>query len=262
MDDARRAKALETIDRNARLQQKIVEDLLDVSRIIAGQLRLEKEPMPFRPVVESAVDSIRPLAAGKSIGLTVELGDDPAIIIGDHARLQQVIWNLLSNAIKFTPEGGAVRVALDVIESRVELVVCRHRRGHRAGISAARLRTVQAGRPARDARARRSRAGPGDRASPDGNARGERRRRQRGRRERGDVYRAPADRLTGLHFAQHRGAFGHHEAGRRDVAFDRAGGAQIDFFDPFTLPVTLPLIVTVLASRSALIWASSPIVRL
>ena len=67
MDDARRAKALETIERNARLQQKIVEDLLDVSRIIAGQLRLEKEPMPFRPVVESAVDSIRPLAAAKSI---------------------------------------------------------------------------------------------------------------------------------------------------------------------------------------------------
>ena len=123
MDDARRAKALETIDRNARLQQKIVEDLLDVSRIVAGQLRLEKEPMPFRPVVESAVDSIKPLAAAKSIGLTVELGDDPAILIGDHARLQQVIWNLLSNAIKFTPEGGAVRVALDVIESRVELVV-------------------------------------------------------------------------------------------------------------------------------------------
>jgi PAS domain S-box-containing protein len=123
MDDARRAKALETIDRNARLQQKIVEDLLDVSRIVAGQLRLEKEPMPFRPVVESAVESIRPLAAGKSIGLTVELGDDPAILIGDHARLQQVIWNLLSNAIKFTPDGGAVRVSLDVIESRVEFVV-------------------------------------------------------------------------------------------------------------------------------------------
>jgi PAS domain S-box-containing protein len=123
MDDARRAKALETIERNARLQQKIVEDLLDVTRIVAGQLRLEKEPMPFRPVVESAVESIKPLAAAKSIGLTVELGDDPAILIGDHARLQQVIWNLLSNAIKFTPDGGAVRVSLDVIEARVELVV-------------------------------------------------------------------------------------------------------------------------------------------
>jgi PAS domain S-box-containing protein len=123
MDDARRVKALETIERNAQLQQKIVEDLLDVTRIVAGQLRLEKEPLPFRPVVESAVESIKPLAAAKSIGLTVELGDDPAILIGDHARLQQVIWNLLSNAIKFTPDGGAVRVSLDVIESRVELVV-------------------------------------------------------------------------------------------------------------------------------------------
>ena len=123
MDEARRAKALETIERNARLQQKIVEDILDVSRIIAGQLRLEKEPMPFRPVVESAIESMRPVAAAKSIALTVELGDDPAIIIGDSARLHQVVWNLLSNAIKFTPEGGAVRVALDVTESRVELVV-------------------------------------------------------------------------------------------------------------------------------------------
>lgn len=123
MDEARREKALETIERNARLQQKIVEDILDVTRIIAGQLRLEREPMPFRPVVEAAVESIRPIAASKSIALTVELGDDPAILIGDHARLQQVTWNLLSNAVKFTPDGGGVRVTLDVTESRVELVV-------------------------------------------------------------------------------------------------------------------------------------------
>ena len=123
MDEARRAKALETVERNARLQQKIVEDLLDVSRIIAGQLRLDKEPMPFRPVVESAVESIRPVAEAKSIKLTVELGDDPGILIGDQARLQQVVWNLLSNAMKFTPEGGTVRISLDVAESRVELAV-------------------------------------------------------------------------------------------------------------------------------------------
>ena len=123
MDDARRAKALETIERNARLQQKIVEDILDVSRIIAGQLRLEQEPMPFRPIVETAVELMRPTAEAKSLGLTVELGDDPAILIGDRARLQQVISNLLSNAVTFTPEGGAVRVSLDVTESRVELVI-------------------------------------------------------------------------------------------------------------------------------------------
>jgi signal transduction histidine kinase len=123
MDEERRARALETVERNAQMQQKIVEDLLDVSRIIAGQLRLEKEPMAFRPVVESVVESMKPSAAAKSIALTVELGDDPAVLVGDHARLEQVIWNLLSNAIKFTPEGGAVRVSLDVTESRVELVV-------------------------------------------------------------------------------------------------------------------------------------------
>ena len=123
MDDVRRASALDTIERNARLQQKIVEDLLDVSRIVAGQLRLEKEPMPFRPIVESAVESVRPSAAAKSIRLTVGLGDDPAVLIGDPARLQQVVTNLLSNAIKFTPDRGAIRVSLDVTESRVELAV-------------------------------------------------------------------------------------------------------------------------------------------
>ena len=123
MDEGRRAKALETIERNARLQQKIVEDILDVSRIIAGQLRLDRDPMPFRPIVEAAVESIWPMADAKSLGLTVELGDDPAILIGDRARLQQIVWNLLSNAVTFTPEGGAVRVSLDVTESRVELVV-------------------------------------------------------------------------------------------------------------------------------------------
>ena len=123
MDEGRRARALETIERNARLQQKIVEDLLDISRISAGHLSLDKEPMPFRPVVESAVESIKPIAAAKSIALTVDLGDDPAILFGDQVRLQQVIWNLLSNAIKFTPEGGSVRVTLHVNESRVELAV-------------------------------------------------------------------------------------------------------------------------------------------
>ncbi len=123
MDAARRAKALETIERNAKLQQKIVEDILDVSRIIAGQLRLDREPLPFRPIVEAAVESIRPMAAGKSIQVTLEMDDDPAIIIGDHARLQQIVWNLLANSIKFTPEEGALRVALAVTESRVELVI-------------------------------------------------------------------------------------------------------------------------------------------
>jgi PAS domain S-box-containing protein len=123
MDAARRAKALETIERNARLQQKIVDDILDVTRIIAGQLRLDRDPMPFRPIVAAAVESIRPIAEDRSISLTVELGDDPAILIGDASRLQQVTWNLLSNAVKFTPDGGAVRVTLDVTESRVELVV-------------------------------------------------------------------------------------------------------------------------------------------
>ncbi len=123
MDEARRARALETIERNALLQQKIVEDLLDVSKIIAGQLRLEKEPIPFRPIVEAAVESIRPTAGAKNVRVTLELDDDPAIVIGDQRRLQQIVWNLLSNSVKFTPDGGSIRVALAVTEACVELVV-------------------------------------------------------------------------------------------------------------------------------------------
>ena len=123
MDAERREKALETIERNAKLQQKIVEDILDVSRIVAGQLRLDREPMPFRPVVEQAIESIRPMAAAKSLQTTIELDDDPAIIIGDSARLQQVVWNLLANSVKFTPDGGRLRVTLAVTESCVELVI-------------------------------------------------------------------------------------------------------------------------------------------
>ncbi len=231
MDEARREKALETIERNARLQQKIVEDILDVSRIVAGQLRLEREPMPFRPVVEAAVDSIRPMAEAKSIALTVELGDDPAILIGDHARLQQVVWNLLSNAIKFTPEGGAD--ARLTRRDRIPRGACRlgHGRGHRAGISAARVRAIQAGGRAREAHARRTRAGPGDRPPPYRNARGERGCRQCGRRKRRDVYRPPANCLAGLHFSDHRGAVGHHETRSGDVAVHGAGRTQVDFFD-------------------------------
>jgi PAS domain S-box-containing protein len=108
----RQARALETVERNARAQAQLIEDLLDVSRIITGKLRLETEPLELSAVVQAAVDSVRPAAEARRLELEVQL--EPAVgpLVGDAHRLQQVVWNLLSNAVKFTPEGGRVSVHL------------------------------------------------------------------------------------------------------------------------------------------------------
>ena len=106
------AHGLEVIERNARAQTKLIEDLLDVSRITSGKLRLSVRPMRLCPVVEAAVDAIRPAASAKQITMDVELDDGAQQISGDSDRLQQVVWNLLTNAVKFTPNGGRVEVNL------------------------------------------------------------------------------------------------------------------------------------------------------
>jgi signal transduction histidine kinase/ActR/RegA family two-component response regulator len=103
---------LKVIERNAEAQNQLVRDLLDVSRIITGKLRLETTSVDLAPVVESALDSVRQAAEAKDISLGVELGAGPEVVSGDPDRLQQVVWNLLSNAIKFTPKGGRVGVSL------------------------------------------------------------------------------------------------------------------------------------------------------
>jgi signal transduction histidine kinase len=113
---------LETIDRNARVQAQIVNDLLEMSRIISGKLRLDLQPVDLAAIVESAVTSSRPAADNKRIEMQLTV-DSTAAVLGDQARLQQVLWNLLSNAIKFTPEGGRVAVTLHRVGSDVELVV-------------------------------------------------------------------------------------------------------------------------------------------
>jgi PAS domain S-box-containing protein len=105
-------KALETIERNARAQAELIEDILDVSRIIAGKLRIEIHPVDLPSIVDVAVDAVRPAAEAKGIVLERRTGELPQRFSGDAVRLQQSIWNLLSNAIKFTPAGG--RVELDV----------------------------------------------------------------------------------------------------------------------------------------------------
>ena len=113
LDAARQAHALDVIERNARAQAQLIEDLLDMSRVIRGTLRLEMRPVALSDVLEAAVDSARPTAAARQIALTVHDGPD-AVASADHGRLQQVLWNLLSNAIKFTPPGGHVDARIEV----------------------------------------------------------------------------------------------------------------------------------------------------
>jgi PAS domain S-box-containing protein len=112
LDDHTGGRALETIDRNATLQAKLVEDLLDVSRIITGKLRLRIANVDPISIVEAAINSVRPAAEAKAIRLDAQLDSSVGLIAADGDRLQQVMWNLLSNAIKFTPADGRVRVAL------------------------------------------------------------------------------------------------------------------------------------------------------
>lgn len=109
LPEARRGKALETIERNARAQARLVEDLLDVSRIMEGKLRLELEHVDLADVVRAAVETVTPAAEAREIGLDIQL-DSQTPVRGDPNRLQQVVWNLVSNAIKFTPTGGRVSV--------------------------------------------------------------------------------------------------------------------------------------------------------
>ena len=105
-------RAVETIERNARAQRQIVEDVLDVSRIITGKLRLELRPVELRPLVQHAVETVGPAAEAKGVYLSTLLAPDVDVVSADPERLQQVLWNLLSNSVKFTPRGGRVEVEL------------------------------------------------------------------------------------------------------------------------------------------------------
>ncbi len=116
-------QAIETIQRNARLQGQLIDDLLDVSRIIVGKLRIEVRPVDLAPVLRAALDVVRPAAEAKHIALEAEMADLPGRVRGDADRLQQVTWNLLSNAIKFTPRDGKVDVRLEADGAVARLVV-------------------------------------------------------------------------------------------------------------------------------------------
>lgn len=115
--------ALEIVERNARAQTKLIDDLLDISRIITGKLRLDVRLVDLAAVVEAVIDSLRPTAEARAIRLQTMLDPQAGPVSGDTDRLQQVVWNLVSNAIKFTPKGGRVQVMLARVNSHVEVTV-------------------------------------------------------------------------------------------------------------------------------------------
>ncbi|MBV9469067.1 MAG: PAS domain S-box protein [Abitibacteriaceae bacterium] len=123
LDAETTSQALETIERNTRVQTQLVEDILDVSRIITGKLHLESRPVTLVPLIESALTAVRPAAEAKGVQLRAVLDFSVGPVSGDPTRLQQVIWNLLSNAIKFTPRNGRVEIHLERVDSHLEIVV-------------------------------------------------------------------------------------------------------------------------------------------
>ncbi|MEN3330758.1 MAG: hypothetical protein V7641_123 [Blastocatellia bacterium] len=124
LDGEMTAQAHETIARNAKSQARIIDDILDVSRIITGKLRLDAEPVELAAIVGSVIEAVRPAVLAKNITLDVALDEAASAVSGDAGRLQQVAWNLLSNAIKFTQENGRVTVRLDRDGAEARLTVC------------------------------------------------------------------------------------------------------------------------------------------
>jgi PAS domain S-box-containing protein len=123
LDAVASKRAVEIIGRNARAQRELIDDLLDISRIITGKLRLDVRPVELAPMIEGVVDGLRAAADARSIHLQTVFESRISATSGDPDRLQQIIWNLLTNAIKFTPKGGHVQVRLERIASHVEITV-------------------------------------------------------------------------------------------------------------------------------------------
>jgi PAS domain S-box-containing protein len=121
--DEEMMQGLETIERNARAQTKLVEDLLDMSSIISGKLRLDMQRLTPLSFIEAAIETIKPTAEARGVHLKRRLDPHTGLLWGDTNRLQQVVWNLLSNAVKFTPAGGTVEVVLEQLDSHIEITV-------------------------------------------------------------------------------------------------------------------------------------------
>ncbi|HEX8263981.1 MAG TPA: ATP-binding protein [Pyrinomonadaceae bacterium] len=124
LEEEAKITALEVIERNAKAQAEIISDILDVSRIITGKLRIKAEPIEPAQIIEAAIETLRPAIDAKAIDLQVSHAENAGFVSGDADRLQQIIWNLLSNAIKFTPEKGRIEVDLKRDNSHLEITVC------------------------------------------------------------------------------------------------------------------------------------------
>jgi signal transduction histidine kinase len=123
LDQVKSVQALETVERNTTILSRLIDDLLDISRIVSGKLQIDSELISLTPVIEAAADMIRPAADAKGIQLCLTLKPAADQIMGDPTRLQQVLWNLLSNSVKFTPPGGRVDVMLDQVGSNARITV-------------------------------------------------------------------------------------------------------------------------------------------
>jgi CheY-like chemotaxis protein/two-component sensor histidine kinase len=123
LDSDAASRALDVIMRNAEAQQRLIDELLDMSRIVSGKMRLEVRPVDLQVVILAAIDAVRPAADAKEIRLECVLDPRATGVLGDPGRLQQIVWNLLINAVKFTPKRGRVAVRLQQIDSHVEIIV-------------------------------------------------------------------------------------------------------------------------------------------
>ena len=129
LDEATVTRAIETIDRNAKSQAQLIEDILDVSRMITGKLRLNNEPVDIASVINAAIDSVQLAIDSKDLQLEITLDPSARHTVGDANRLQQVVWNLLANAIKFTPSGGRIEVKVERAGSNVQIRVADNGQG-------------------------------------------------------------------------------------------------------------------------------------
>jgi signal transduction histidine kinase len=129
LDEVTIGRAFEAIDRNAKSQAQLIEDMLDVSRIITGRLPLDLQPVELGSAIDGALDAVRPAAEAKGVRLECTIDPAGGMIAGDQHRLQQIVWNLLSNAVKFTPAGGLVSVQLSRADAELRLTVTDNGKG-------------------------------------------------------------------------------------------------------------------------------------